>query len=63
MVCKHCPARRHCFDKGSCESCAFGKAFENLYKKAGRSKAKIKELEAENKALKERLETLLHPDF
>lgn len=63
MVCKLCPARKHCFDKGSCERCAFGQAFEGLHKKAERLKAKNEKLEAENKAMKERLETLLYPDF
>lgn len=63
MVCKLCPARKHCFDKGICERCAFGKAFESIHKKTERLKAKNEKLEAENKALKERLETLLHPNF
>lgn len=59
MVCKQCPARKRCFDKGSCERCAFGQAFEGLYKKLERLKAKNEKLEAEKK----RLETLLYPDF
>jgi prefoldin subunit 5 len=63
MVCKLCPARRHCFDKGICENCGFGKAFEGLNKKAKNLKAKNEKLSAENEELKERIETLLHPNF
>lgn len=63
MVCKLCPTRKHCWDKGNCEDCDFGKAFENLNAKNKRLKAKNEALEAENKKLKERIEILLHPNF
>lgn len=60
MVCKVCPARRHCWDKGNCQNCAFGKAYISLSDKNKRLKERI---EAENKEMKERMETILHPDF
>lgn len=63
MVCKLCPLRRHCFDKGSCETCDLGKAFEGYSKKIKKLKAKNEALEEENKALKERIEILLNPNF
>ena len=63
MVSKLCPAKRHCFDKGSCDSCAFGKAFENYNKKIKNLKTKNEQLQSENKALKERIDTLLNPNF
>ena len=63
MTCRVCPARKFCFDKGDCDDCDFGKAFESLNKKNKRLKEKNKALEAENKELKERIETILHPDF
>ena len=63
MVCKLCPTRKYCWDKGSCENCDYGKALENLNKKNKRLKAKNEALEAENKELKERIDTILCPDF
>lgn len=42
MVCKICPARRHCFDKGYCENCEFGKAFEGLKAKNERLKKRTR---------------------
>ena len=63
MVCKLCPYKRHCHDKGTCETCDFGKAFENYNKKIKSLKAKNEQLQKENKALEERIYTLLHPDF
>ena len=45
MTCKLCPARKHCWDKGACENCDFGKAYENLNKK-------VKRLEAKNQQIK-----------
>ena len=47
MTCKLCPTRKHCWDKGSCEDCEFGKAFINLDKKIKRLKEKNKKLEWE----------------
>ncbi len=63
MVCKLCPTRKHCWDKGSCESCDFGKAFEGLNAKNKILKAKNEKLQSENEELKKRIETLLHPNF
>ena len=63
MVCKLCPSRRHCWDKGNCQNCEYGKAFNGLDAKNKRLKAKYEALEAENKELKERLSTLLNPNF
>ena len=63
MTCKLCPTRKHCWDKGNCEDCEFGKALEGLNKKNKILKEKNKALEAENEELKERIETILHPDF
>lgn len=56
MVCKICPARRHCFDKGYCENCEFGKAFEGLKAKNERLKKKNAKLWAENRKLKNKEE-------
>ena len=63
MVCKLCPLRRHCWDKGNCQNCEYGKAFNGLDAKNKRLKAKNEALEAENKELKDRLSTLLNPIF
>lgn len=63
MVCKLCPTRKHCWDKGNCETCDFGKAFEGLNSKNKKLKAKVEALEAENEELKERINTLLNPNF
>jgi len=63
MVCKLCPTRKYCWDKGNCEGCAYAKAFENLNAKNKRLNAKNNALEAENKELKDRLDTILNPDF
>ena len=63
MVCKLCPTRNHCWDRGSCELCDFGKAFEGLNKKNKRLKKKNEALKIENEKLKERVDVLLHPTF
>ena len=63
MTCKLCPTRKHCWDKGDCENCEFGKAFEKLNKKIKRLEAKNEKLKIENEELKERLDILLHPNF
>ena len=63
MTVKNCPVKKHCFDKGNCEGCAFGKAITNLSKKSERLKLQNEALKKENEALKERINTLLHPDF
>ena len=57
------PYRRHCYSAGDCENCDFGKAFENLNKKIKSLKAKNEALLIEIKELKERIDTLLHPNF
>ena len=63
MVCKKCPAKKTCFDKGSCESCDFGKAIEGFVQKIERLKAKNFELQHKNRELEMRVETLLNPNF
>ena len=63
MVCKLCPARRHCWDKGNCEDCDFGKAYIGLDKKVKQLKAKNKKLQVENEELKKRIDYLLSPEF
>ena len=63
MVCKLCPSRRHCWDKGNCQNCEYGKAFNGLDAKNKRLKKKNEELQKENEKLKERIKVLLHPDF
>lgn len=51
MVCKICPTRKYCWDKGDCENCDFGKVFENLNAKNKRLKAKKQFLEKENERI------------
>lgn len=63
MVCRLCPTRNHCWDKGNCENCCYAKVFENLSAKNKRLKEKNKALEAENKELKDKLDTILNHDF
>ncbi len=63
MVCKLCPTRKHCWDKGSCENCDFGKAFINLDKKIKQLKAKNEKLEREKSDAINRLGALLDPKF
>lgn len=63
MVCKICPARRHCWDKGTCENCEFGKALEGLKKKNENLKEKNIALKGENEKLKRRIDALECPDF
>lgn len=63
MVCKLCPTRKHCWDKGCCENCDFGKAFTNLDKKIKRLKEKNEKLHFENEELQKRIDNLLFPEF
>lgn len=63
MVCKLCPTRKHCWDKGSCENCDFGKAFINLDKKIKQLKDKNEKLHFENEELQKRIDNLLFPEF
>lgn len=63
MVCKLCPTRKHCWDKGSCETCDFGKAFINLDKKIKQLKEKNEKLHFENEELQKRIDNLLSPEF
>ena len=44
-VCKLCPARKHCWDKGNCQECDFGKGYFRLGKKIKRLEAKVKEFQ------------------
>ena len=63
MKSKLCPYRKHCHYSGSCETCDFGKAFENLSKKINMLKEKNKALQAENEALKNKIDILENPNF
>lgn len=63
MTCKLCPTRKHCWDKGNCETCDLGKAFESLNKKITRLKEKNEALQSENKELKNRIDILTNPNF
>lgn len=63
MTNKHCPYKKHCFDKGSCETCDYGIALDKAHKKVKRLKDKNDALEKENEELKQRIETILHPNF
>lgn len=63
MVCKICPLRGHCWDKGNCENCDLGKAFEGLKKKNERLKENNLALKNENEKLKRQIDDLLCPDF
>lgn len=63
MTCKLCPTRKYCWDKGNCEGCEYGKALEGFNKKVKRLKAENEKLSAENKELKERIDTLINPNF
>lgn len=63
MTCKLCPTKKHCWDKGNCEDCDFGKAFNKLAAKNKRLKAKNEALQAENQELKTKIEILKNPNF
>lgn len=70
MVCKQCPTRKHCWDKGACEDCDFGKAFYALERKIGRLKKKNAELTDLNNTLRndvieleEKINTIKNPNF
>ena len=63
MVCKVCPARRHCWDKGNCHNCEFGKAYISLVDKNSKLKAQNAELKKEVEGLKARIDTILNPEF
>lgn len=62
---RRCPNHNHCWDykSGDCETCDLGNHILKLHKKIDRLKTKNEKLEAENKALNERVDTLLHPNF
>lgn len=63
MTSKLCPTKKHCFDKGTCETCEFGKVFKRLDAKIKRLEIKNGALRAENKELKKRIENITFPDF
>ncbi|MBQ8497823.1 MAG: hypothetical protein IJ489_10280 [Clostridia bacterium] len=63
MKSRICPYRQHCCDSGGCETCDFGKAFENLSKKIKKLKAKNEALQAENEELKTKIDILENPNF
>lgn len=52
MVCRSCPTRRHCWDKGLCQECDFGKAYFKLERKIKRLEKKNKKLLLENEEMK-----------
>ncbi len=52
MVCRSCPARRHCWDKGNCQECDFGKGYFKFERKIKRLEKKVKELRFENEEMK-----------
>lgn len=62
---RRCPYHNHCLDYecGACEVCDMGNHILKLHRKIDRLKTKNKKLEAENQELKERIDTLLHPNF
>lgn len=63
MVCKLCPTRKHCWDKGNCDNCEYGMAYEKLNRKIKKLTAKKEALEAENGELKHRLDVILNREF
>ena len=63
MKSKLCPYRRHCHDVSNCETCDFGKEFENLSQKIKRLKEKNEALKAENEELNAKIEILKNPNF
>ena len=63
MVCKQCPVRKHCWDKGNCQDCEFGKAYIGLTKKIERLRQKNEALEKANKEMQNRIDTLTNPNF
>jgi cell division protein FtsB len=63
MVCKQCPYKNHCHDKGACETCDFGKKFEKLAKQNKKLKAERDAYKAENEELRKKIEILRHPNF
>jgi Mor family transcriptional regulator len=52
MVCRSCPARRHCRDKEICQECDFGEAYFKLERKIKRLEAKVGKLRLENEEMK-----------
>lgn len=50
-VCKLCPYKNHCWGKGECETCDFGKAFEGLDKKIKKLKSKNEALQIQNEKI------------
>ena len=57
-VCKLCPARSHCWDKGECQDCDFGKAYSKLERKIKRLEKKVASLREENEKLRAENEKL-----
>ena len=63
MVCKLCPLIKICSDKGTCDTCAFGKAFEGLHKKNEKLRMENLALKKEIEKLKEEIDDLSIPGF
>ena len=63
MKSKICPRRVVCRSKGTCETCDFERVFRRLTDKNKKFKTKNKALQEENEKLKDRIETLMNPDF
>lgn len=63
MVCKLCPTKKYCWDKGDCENCEFCKVINGLAKKNAKLKEKNKALQKENEELKQKLDIMENCDF
>ena len=63
MLSKHCPYKKRCHSKGTCETCGFGKKFEALASKNKKLKAQNEALTKENEELRKKIEILRHPNF
>lgn len=61
---KQCPYRTHCSNECYGDNpCDFAAKFDKMQKKINRLSKANSDLVQENTALKERLDTLLHPKF
>lgn len=63
MKSRICPYKAHCNMAGYCEDCDHGKRYDGLGRNIKRLKAKNEALKQENERLKERLETIMFPQF
>ena len=63
MVVKSCPVKKTCWDKGTCESCEFGKVFKRMNKRIDKLKTENVKLKAKNEELNIRIDVLMNPKF